>query len=208
MINLIFIAILYLVIFLAAELLYYKKVDSFYTRKIVHIGGGLITVLLPWLISFATAIIIGIIFAIILIITKRKKLLGSIHNNDQNSIGAVLYPISLVLCALLFWRTNVLIFQGAVLILALGDGFAALVGKKLNFVPFVINGRKTLSGTIVFLIIAIMILWIIVQPTHFDILAQVLISAIVITSSEACFSGGWDNLSIVLTSGFLLKWLL
>jgi len=208
MINLLVIIILYLLIFFLAEFLYYKNVKSYITRKIVHIGGGLVTALLPWFVSFEAALTIGTVFTAILLATRQKNILKSIHENDQGSIGAYIYPLTLTLCALLFWNNNTLIFQGAVLILALSDGLAALIGNKVNYLEFSVNGRKTLSGSITFFIVTILILWIIVQPQNTMVSLKIIFSTLIITSSEAVFGGGWDNLFIVLSSGFLLNWLI
>lgn len=54
--------ILYLLLFIGAEALYHHGFQARVTRKIVHIGGGMISALLPLLVSLPTALVLGLFF--------------------------------------------------------------------------------------------------------------------------------------------------
>jgi len=206
--NIAIIFILYFLVFLIAEFFYRKKVSNFLTRKMVHIGGGLVTFLLPWFVSFFVAISIGLFFTALLYLAQKKRFFKSIDNDCSQNVGSYIYTLSMTISAILFWRENILIFQGAVLILSLADGFAAILGQFFKYLEFSINGKKTVSGSITFLIISWTILLILVSPENFSSLLQISLAAILLTLIEASFSKGWDNLFVVLAGGYLLSWLL
>jgi hypothetical protein len=51
---------LYTLVFILAELLYQRGVSKQVTRKIVHIGGGIVSALLPALVSLPSALALGL----------------------------------------------------------------------------------------------------------------------------------------------------
>jgi hypothetical protein len=53
---------LYTIVFILAELLYRRGVSKQVTRKIVHIGGGIVSALLPALVSLSSALALGLFF--------------------------------------------------------------------------------------------------------------------------------------------------
>jgi len=53
---------LYAIVFILAELLYRRGVSKQVTRKIVHIGGGIVSALLPALVSLPSALVLGLFF--------------------------------------------------------------------------------------------------------------------------------------------------
>ena len=58
--------ILYGGVLVVAEILYYFGVKADLTRKIVHIGGGIISALLPFFVSLGTAVALGAFLFLIL----------------------------------------------------------------------------------------------------------------------------------------------
>jgi hypothetical protein len=62
MTGLLIVCILYLVVFSLAEGLYQRGVQARITRKITHIGGGLVSAGLPLFISLPAALILGVFF--------------------------------------------------------------------------------------------------------------------------------------------------
>ena len=56
-VNLFLVLSLFLLIFGSAEFLYKRKLSSDITRKIVHIGGGIVTALLPVFVDLRTVVI-------------------------------------------------------------------------------------------------------------------------------------------------------
>jgi len=123
-INLFIVLSLFALIFGIAEFLYKRNLSADITRKIVHIGGGIVAALLPIFLDLKTVVVIGGGFFLILLWTKRKNFLKSVHKINEGSIGALLYAPSITLTAIFFWPINPLAFQGATLVLGLSYGIA------------------------------------------------------------------------------------
>jgi len=118
------------------------------TRKIAHIGGGLVTFFLPLLIDLKTTLTLGAIFTVFLYWTEKKHLLNSVHKIKRKSYGAVFFPLGLMISAACFWNINPLIFQLSVLIEGLSDGLAGVFGKGYGKVGAKRHTKKSLKETI------------------------------------------------------------
>lgn len=62
MLSLVAALILYTLVFAAAELLYHRGVEVAITRKITHIGAGIVSAGLPFLVTLPTALGLGLFF--------------------------------------------------------------------------------------------------------------------------------------------------
>ena len=203
--------VLFFLVFGLAEFLYKRKTASYITRKVVHIGGGLVAALLPLFVKLEMVIILGIGFFLLLVFSKRKKLLNSIHEMGDDSMGAFLFAPGLTLTALIFWPMNTLIFQGATLVLALSDGIAGIVGMEYGGKKYIITGNKTIVGSLTFFMVTVFVLsgvLYISGALALDKVAVVLASSLLLTFVEAIFGKGWDNLFIPLASGVVLYFML
>src|SRR5438309_317623 len=100
--NTIILASSFLALFGVAEVLYhFFKVRAEFTRKIVHVGTGLLSLLFPlmlsnhWYVLFLCAS-----FGLILVLSLKFNLLKSINAIDRESVGSLAYPVS-VYCSYL-----------------------------------------------------------------------------------------------------------
>lgn len=206
--NLLIVLFLFLLTFTCAEFLYKRKVSASITRKIVHIGGGIVAALLPIFINLETVIILGVGFFLLLVLSKWKNLLNSIHKINDQSIGALLFAPSLTLTAIIFWPTNPLIFQGAALVLGLSDGVAGFVGDRYGKGKYNITGAKTIEGSLTFFLVTVLILsgllYINGALPAFDGAIFVFSASLLLTAVEASFGKGWDNLFIPIITGLIL----
>lgn len=199
----------FLALFGLAELLYHRAgVQVELTRKLVHAGTGLLALLFPVLLhQHWLVLILCAIFGVLLVCTIRFRLLPSIHAIERESVGSLAYPVSVYLCYLAFdyQRPQYLYFYMPVLILALSDPLAALVGKRWPWGQFRIGQEyKTLSGSLAFFLSAFVIsmAWLsqsvgklgLAQST-----AYALFIAGISTLAEALSRKGYDNLSIPLS---------
>ena len=157
--NILIVLFLFSLVFGFAEFLYKRRVASYITRKIVHIGGGVVAALLPIFVNLETVVILGIGFFLLLVVSKRKRFLNSIHEIDDYSIGALLFAPSLTLTAIIFWPLNTIIFQGAALVLGLSDGLAGIIGTKYGRRKYRITGIKTVEGSLIFFLTTVSILF-------------------------------------------------
>lgn len=144
--------------------------------------------------------------------SKKLGLLGSVHQTHEGSLGAVLFPISLFLCAGIFWRIDPLLFQGAALILGLADGLAGVGGQKFGQRSYRITGHKTIEGSFIFFVITFIILLVFglyhFQQVSLSRLLAMTVAALFLTGVEGTLSKGWDNLLIPLCSALALSYLM
>lgn len=144
----------FLVLFASAELLYHKmRIQAEITRKYVHVATGLITMLFPVLIDnhwYIMALCAS--FLLILLVSLRLNFLPSINAVDRLTRGSILYPIIVYGCYLVYQEYGQFIYYYLpILILALCDPVAALVGKRLPFGKYkVLGNTKTFAGSLAF----------------------------------------------------------
>lgn len=208
LINTGILAAAFLVLFVTAELLYHRfKVRAEITRKIVHVFTGVFTLLFPPMIQnhWLVLVLCGS-FLIILLASWPLKLLPSINAVDRKTNGSILYPIIVYSCYLFYQSyDSLVIYYIPILILALCDPIAALIGKNMHWKPYTTFGhKKTVSGSLAFLISALIlsIILLITIEHHSYSTAIILgsIIAIATTIAEAISHGGYDNLSIPATA--------
>ncbi len=210
--NTLVLVILYLLVFGVGELLYYHGVAPTITRKIVHIGSGMISALLPLFLPLETAVLLGTVLSILMLISKRTKLLNSIHAIEEESLGAFLFGPSMIVTAFLFWPINIHIFQGACLILGLSDGLAGFIGKRYGKLLYRVTSTKTVEGSAIFFSMTALLLLVIVYVDHGAIglvdIIRALYGSILLTVGEALCRTGWDNLLVSVASGTVLYFML
>ena len=211
MMHIVYIAIIFASLALGpicAEILYKLGIRQEVTRKIGHIGGGVAIAMLPFFVDLKTGVAMGIILALIIAWTKKKKLFQSIHRSASESVGAVLFVPSLILTGIIFWPHHPIIFQGATLILAFSDGLAGLAGSLRGTHTFTVTGPKTLEGSCIFFAstLVIMSFFLYVQGIPFvpSKIVFIISSSLVLTCVEAACGRGWDNVFVPLVAGGIL----
>lgn len=200
----------FLSLFGFAEILYHRyKVKAELTRKIVHVGTGLLTLLFPlmlsnhWWVLFLCAS-----FALILLLSLKFHFLPSINAIDRESAGSLAYPVS-VYAAFLFYDLydkHLVYFYLPILILAISDPVAALVGKKWPWGEYKMGAdKKTLAGSIGFLISAFAVcvtLLVLLSGSEPISLGRLVIKsfglALAGSIAEGITSKGYDNIAIPL----------
>lgn len=209
-------ALLFLTLFAFCELLYHKvKLKAESTRKIVHLGTGLLTLLFPlWINNHWYILALCSSFLVILLLSLKFKLLPSINAVNRTTRGSILYPFVAYGCYLLFQNYDSLVyFYLPILILAICDPIAALVGKKLKLGPYVILGHtKTLIGSFAFFISAFLVTFFcLILLSHLSSNSAIYFSLFIgltTTIAEAVSQKGYDNFTIPLTASAMLVLLL
>ena len=197
----------FLLLFAVAELLYHKlKVKAELTRKLVHFGTGIITLLFPVMLNnHWLVLLLCLSFAIILLLSIKFDLLKSINAIDRESLGSLLYPVSVYGCYLVFnYHTdNYIYFYIPILLLAICDPIAALTGKKWPIRKYSVGkNHKSLMGSTMFFISAIAVCYsiFILNDYFLPILKTSIIIAGLTCLAEAMSSRGYDNLTIPLSA--------
>ena len=194
----------FLTLFVSAEILFHKfnwKAEA--SRKYVHGSTGILTMLFPPLLtSHWYVLALCGSFLVILILSKKLGFLQSIHGINRVTRGSLLYPIVVYFCYLIYQHYGLFMFYYIpILILALSDPMAAVVGKKLPYGEFTIfKHAKTLSGCSGFFFSAILIsstLLILLEEISIIHTLIIAVSVSVSTTiSEAITHKGYDNLTI------------
>lgn len=179
------------------------------SRKAVHLLGGLTALSFPYLFSSHwTVLALSASFCAVVLITKRKGILKSVHDVERKSHGGIYYPAAVYLIFLLSSAKPVIYFI-AILVMAISDTMAALVGVKYGAVKFDVEGNlKSLEGSIAFFFVTFLCI-------HLPLLLfsdigrpeSVLIACIIallVTGFEAISLSGSDNLIVPVGTYFLL----
>src|SRR5207237_2283262 len=86
--------------------------------------------------------------------TRVRGSLESVHAVARPTLGAVIFPIGLLLAAVAMW-THPAAFSYAALILAFADPAASVLGQRIDSLSWpVAGGRKSAAGRITFFAVA------------------------------------------------------
>ena len=205
-----FLALGYLLLFGCTEALHrLVRVPVEWSRKFMHVAGGLLSLLLPVLFSTPyMVLVLAAAFGGLLWGTRRVGLLDSVHAVSRTSQGSVLFPIPLFICFLLmYWRGNPALFYVPVLILTIADPLAFAVGTRWPWRPYRIgSSTKTGSGSGAFAFAAFVLSMAYLSGVHPLPLAlgYSLMLCMVTTFAEAFSDYGFDNLTVPLAAAGVL----
>ena len=169
------------------------------SRKILHIGIGPILVLaLNLNITKIYAIYVCLFVLLVLLLNFKFKFLNFLDDVDRKSYGIIFYCITILILVNNFWGTNNPVICISILIMALSDGFAGLIGQSFNSRNWLIFGqKKSIYGTTTFFVITLLILSIASLLLESSISYQsILIGTIFATSLEQISKYGIDNLTV------------
>lgn len=212
-VNYSYLTLAFLILFGAIEWSYQRySLSTELTRKIVHILSGIITLLFPFLLNshWSVMAICGS-FAILLYVTKKLNWLSSIHAIGRKTRGSYYYPLSIYLSFLAFqYTSDYIYFFLPILILALCDSTAALIGKRWPFGKYILNkDSKTIVGTLAFFLVAFGISCVLLMffRDYSSPAIALLIAGMIAASTsfaEGISANGLDNISIPTVATTLL----
>ena len=172
-----------------------------HTRKLVHLGGGIACLFFPFLVQSPWVVLaLALPLCGLFVAGSRFGFLKSLHGVARRSRGAEYYPLSVFL-TFLMTPGRPWLYLSAVLVLAVGDAFAALIGSRYGVVRYEVeDDQKSLEGSLVFLVIAFLAihlptLLLTDLPRPVCVLAALLVAALV-TGFEAISLEGADNLFV------------
>jgi uncharacterized protein (TIGR00297 family) len=191
-----------------------------FSRKLVHISAGILFFFAPILIeSSLPFVIIALLFIIINYIALKKGFLKGM-NGERETFGTIFYPISFLILVLFAWQDHKIIIIISMMIMAIGDALAAIVGESLpnthNYL--LITEKKTLEGSITMFVTSTIIIFVVLQSNSFRsyvvayssvyVLWIAIITAVISTVAEALSTKGSDNLSVPLFSAVILYFMI
>lgn len=202
-----------LTILVIVEVLWqHKQLPPEWSRKIVHMSVGVFVAFWPWVLEWWQIRVIALAFIVVILISKQFKVFRAIHDVKRNTVGEIGFAMAILLSsylALTPWQ-----FSMAILIMAVADGLAALVGvrylqrKGQRYTIFGCN--KTWAGSLTFFLVTSLIIfamhtYFVTGPNTDLLLAAIIPMALILTVLEAVSAYGIDNISVPLAAILLAR---
>jgi phytol kinase len=177
-----------------------------WSRKVAHIGSGPVVLIAwglgidRWLAIAAAALVTGLA-----VLNHRTRVLPAIEDVDRASFGTVAYGASITLL-LLWWPDQAAAAAAGVLVMALGDGLAGLLGPQIVSPSWrVLGERRSLVGTAAMALASLAALAMVagLAPQAAPAPAALVLIALAATALEQVAWLGIDNLSVPLLVGGL-----
>ena len=176
------------------------------SRKIVHIGTGAV-VPLAWFfqIPLIVALPVAAVITVMTGINHQWRLIPAVEDVDRNSYGTIAYGTAITMLLLLFWPTRADAVSAGVLVMALGDGLAGLIGRNVESPKWVFFGQtKSTVGTMTMAVVTSLVLIGLAQWSGAELpLSATLGMVAMATGLEQLSWRGLDNLSVPLSVGML-----
>ncbi|NES66101.1 MAG: phosphatidate cytidylyltransferase [Okeania sp. SIO2D1] len=198
------------IILIFAEVLNrFAKVDPEISRKVVHIGTGNVILLAWWLqIPAWVGIMAGILSAAIALISYRLPILPSVNSVGRKSLGTFFYAVSIGILIGCFWFIEQPQYAAlGILIMAWGDGLAAVIGQNFGKHPYQVWGmKKSWEGSLTMCLVSYIICSLILLAVQGNIWQTWVVAipvALAATALETLSKIGIDNLTVPLGSAAL-----
>jgi phytol kinase len=184
-------------------------------RKLMHVPMGLITASFPWLFDQVWPVLLLAASSLAVLVLVRsgfsatRSVRGVLHGVERSSWGELLFPVSVALLFVLA-QGDPLLYSVPILILALADAVAALIGVYYGQTQFkTLEGSKSIEGSFAFFIVAFLCVHVAVllftDTGRVESLLIGLLMGIIVMLFEAVAWRGLDNLFIPVASFALLK---
>jgi phytol kinase len=202
--------LIFIVLVLAEYLFRGHKIKNEDSRKLIHIFVASFVATWPFYMTYHYIELISLAFFVVIVLSRYLKVFQSIHKVGRKSMGDILFPISILISALL--APSRLVFVVVMLNIGLADGLAAIVGvrlgkhtKKAKF-----GHTKSFAGSLTFFIVALAILLFIkVFPIHLNHLGWPMVAILPLATAliENLSGYGSDNITVPLAILVALRWL-
>ncbi len=187
------------------------------SRKLLHIGMGLVSLALPWVFprNIWPVVVLAVAAGVMLEAVKRLPLLHSLmgavlDDVDRGSWGDVCYPAS-VAAVFALAGGDATLFCIPMLVLSFADALAALIGVRYGTLRYASGaGHKSIEGSMAFFTVAFLsthipLLLFCPQVDRVQTLLIALTVALLVMLLEAAAWHGVDNLLIPLGAYLLLQ---
>jgi dolichol kinase len=191
----------YLVLFAGAEALRrFIRMPGATTRRVAHVGGGLLALVLPVLFDSPLPVWgLAIGFVVLMWTTRLLGLLGSIHDVGRRTWGAETFPIGIA-AAFALSGGEAPAFPAAIAALALGDAAADMLGSRIGRYRYRTFGDwRSAEGSLAMLVVTSVsasVIGIAAGAAPLDSLGFGLSVAIVASATESLSPRGTDNLTV------------
>jgi phytol kinase len=198
---------------LAEGLRRWRGYSSDFTRKVIHIGVGMMSWGLhflfdtPWFFVIACG---G--FMVINFLDWRYGFFAAMASGDRSNLGTVYFPLAAAVVAALFWHQPPLMVA-ALMPLTWGDGLAPVVGRAYGRYHYTVHtSTRSLEGSAGFFAFCFLFtwlaLWLVAGSPAISPAAAVLPALIITlatTLTEAVSLWGLDNLTVTAVAIVILQ---
>ncbi|MCA9932972.1 MAG: hypothetical protein H6662_17475 [Ardenticatenaceae bacterium] len=204
---------IFAIIGLAEGLRRWRGYGSGFTRKVIHIGVGMMSWGLHWLFDSPWFFIFAAFsFMVINFLDWRYGFFAAMASSDRSNLGTVYFPIAAAAVAYIFWDTPPLMVA-ALMPLTWGDGLAPVVGQMYGRRQYKVrSSTRTLEGSLGFFVAGLIFTWLAlwlmggtpdISPgtAFFPALVIMLVTTLV----EAVSIWGIDNLTITAAAILILQ---
>ena len=186
-----------------------------WTRKLLHMSMGLVTLSFPWLFAeawpvLALAAFSCAYFALLRVPGPLQRHLGGVLDGVKRDAPGEIYFALAIAILFVLARGDAVLFAIPVLLLTFADAVCALIGVRYGRLRYPIgDGEKSAEGSVAFFAVAFgcahgpLLLW--TQVGRAETLLIALTLALLMTFVEAASWRGLDNLFIPLGAFALLK---
>jgi phytol kinase len=206
-------AYIFTIIGLAEGLRRRRGYGSGFTRKVIHIGVGMLSWALPFLFTSPWPFVFAcIVFMVINLVDWRYGLISSMQSSSRGNLGTVYFPLAAAVVALVFWDQPPLMVA-ALMPLTWGDGLAPVIGAAYGRRVYRIHtSTRTLEGSAGFFVAGFVFTWLALwampgapEITPTAALAPALVIILVTTLIEAVSIWGLDNLTVTAAAVLILR---
>ena len=184
-----------------------------FTRKVIHIGVGMMSWFLPVLFDTRWPFVVAaLFFALLNLLDWRFGFFSAMASTDRNNLGTVYFPLAAAAVVIIFWERPPLMVA-ALMPLTWGDGIASVIGRSFGRHSYTVFGhRRTLQGSAGFFLAGMfftwLALWVVPGPPAIGPVVS-LAPAVAIMSSttliEAVSIWGLDNITITAAAILILS---
>ena len=187
----------------------FEKFGKELSRKFVHIAlGNWWIIAMCFFENWIWASILPFLFIIINYISYKKDLISVMERDNKDGLGTVYYAISLFIIAIVTFGVlnKPEIGLCSIFIMAYGDGFAAVIGKRAKSLEYKVGDTtKTVAGSATMFIITFLILAIYLCMVNSPLwIVKSIIISLLLTVIEAVGIKGTDNIIVPISSMLLL----
>ena len=193
----------------------FEKWGKELSRKYIHIMLGNWWIIAMLFFNNVWFAIIGpAVFVIVNYISYKEDLIKVMERDKQDGFGTVYYALSLLILSIVSFGIlkNPAIGLVPTLVMAYGDGLAAIIGKKTKSKKYKLSDtKKSFAGSLTMFIISLILIggylvftyndifW---ASTHWPLIT--IMMAFCVTAIEAVSGKGIDNISVPISTLLLL----
>lgn len=182
----------------------WRGYSSQFTRKVIHIGVGMLSWVVPFLFDSPWLFVAACGgFMVLNFLDWRYGFFKAMMSGDASNLGTVYFPLAAAVVTILFWN-NPPLLVGALMPLTWGDGMAPVIGGWVGRHSYTVLGhRRTLEGSTGFFLFCLLFTWLALwlMPGEPNLSAgaaivPALLLSLLTTLIEAISIWGLDNLTI------------